>query len=330
MSIVAAPVAIRAARVLFAMIFSGVLSGLASAQAYPIKPIRLITSGAGGASDIRARWLAERLRPALGQPIIVDNRGGAGGIIGMETAAKSAADGYTVALVHQGNMIIAPYIHARLGYDPIADFAPVTRLSMNPFLLAANPQVPADSVADLLRYARGNPGRLSYGSPGNGSPPHLAAELFKSMAKIDAVHVPYKGGQAALMDLIGGRVAYTFENLALQWPQVKAGKIKAVAITSARRLASLPDVPTVAESGLPGYEYWSWMGISVPARTPSAIVFRLNNAIAKVLKTTEAHEWFATQGAEPGGESPEEFAAFIKAERAKLGPVIRKAGLKPD
>lgn len=330
MSIVTAAVSVRTAAACLATLVLGALSAAASAQAYPSKPIRLITGSPGGATDVRARWLAERLRPALGQPIVVDNRGSAGGTIGTEAAAKSTPDGYTVVLVHQGTIAIAPYIYARLGYDPIADLAPVTRLSMNPLLLAANPQVPSSSVADLLRYARENPGKLSYGSPGSGTPPHLAAELFKSMAKIEAVHVPYKGGQAALMDLIGGRVAYTFENLALQWPQVKTGKIKAVAITSARRLASLPDVPTVAESGLPGYEYSAWMGISTPAKTPREIVFRLNTEIARILKTHEAREWLATQGAEPGGDSPEEFAAFIKAERAKWGPIIREAGIKPD
>jgi tripartite-type tricarboxylate transporter receptor subunit TctC len=322
---------ILTAAVWLAMLALGVFSGSASAQAYPSKPIRLITPAPpGAATDVRARWIAERLTPVLGQPIVVENRAGAGGTIGTEAAAKSAPDGYTVVLVHQGTIALGPHIYARLGYDPIADFAPVTRLSMNPLLLAVNPQVPVDSVADLLRYAKEKPGQLNYGSPGTGTPPHMAGELFKNMAKIDVAHVPYKGGAAALMDLIGGRVTYTFENLALQLPQVRAGKIKPVAITSARRLASLPDIPTVAESGLPGYEYWAWMGISAPARTPKEVVSRLNAEIAKILSTSEAREWLAAQGAQPGGDSPEEFAAFIKAEHARWGPIIREAGIKPD
>ncbi len=314
-----------------AMLVASLPEGSAFAGTYPSKPIRLIVPNApGAASDVRARWIAERLTPGLGQPIVVENRAGAGGTIATEAAAKSTPDGYTVVLVSQGTLALAPYIYARLGYDPIADFAPVTRLSMNPMLLAVNPQVPVDSVADLLRYAREKPGQLNYGSPGSGTPPHMAGELFRSSAKIDVVHVPYKGGAAALMDLVGGRVAYTFEGLVLQLPQVKAGKIKAVAITSARRLALLPDIPTVAESGLPGYEYLAWMGISAPAKTPKEVVSRLNTEIAKILSTSAAREWLAAQGAEPGGDSPEEFAAFIKAEHARWGPIVREVGIKPD
>lgn len=322
---------VHATMIPLAVLGLGTIPGAAFAQAYPSKPIRLITPNApGAATDVRARWIAERLTPVLGQTIIVDNRAGAGGTIATEAAAKSSPDGYTIALVHQGTMAFAPYLYARAGYDPIADFAPVTRLTINPFLLAVNPQVPVNSVAELLRYAKGKPGQLNYGSPGSGTPPHMAGELFKSLAKIDVAHIPYKGGAAALMDLIGGRLAYTFENLALQLPQVSAGKIKAVAITSTRRLASLPDIPTVAESGLPGYEYSAWMGISAPAKTPTPVIARLNSEIVKILRTSEAREWLAAQGAEPGGDSPEAFAAFIKAELARWGPIIREAGIKPE
>ena len=322
---------VHATMIPLAVLGLGTLPGAAFAQAYPSKPIRLITPNApGAATDVRARWIAERLTPVLGQTIIVDNRAGAGGTIATEAAAKISPDGYTIALVHQGTMAFAPYLYARAGYDPIADFAPVTRLTINPFLLAVNPQVPVNSVAELLRYAKGKPGQLNYGSPGSGTPPHMAGELFKSLAKIDVAHIPYKGGAAARMDLIGGRLAYTFENLALQLPQVSAGKIKAVAITSTRRLASLPDIPTVAESGLPGYEYSAWMGISAPAKTPTPVIARLNSEIVKILRTSEAREWLAAQGAEPGGDSPEAFAAFIKAELARWGPIIREAGIKPE
>ena len=306
-------------------------SQFAFAQAYPSKPIRLITPGApGAATDIRGRWLAEQLARTLGQPIVVDNRFGAGGTIATGAAAKSAADGYTLILVHQGTLIIAPYIYPSITYDPSADFAPVTRLSLNPLVLAVNHSVPVSSLSELLRLAREKPGQLVYGSPGSGSPPHLAGELFKSMASIAVTHVPYKGGGAAVTDLAGGRLTYTFDNLSVQLPFVKAGKTKAIAVTGTSRLAVLPAVPTIAESGVPGYDYLSWMGIAVPAKTPKEIVHRLHQEIAKILATPEAREWLGAQGADPGGDSPAEFAAYIKAETAKLAPVIRKAGIKAD
>ncbi|HTP95875.1 MAG TPA: tripartite tricarboxylate transporter substrate binding protein [Burkholderiales bacterium] len=307
------------------------LAGPAPAQPFPSRPIRLIAPAApGAASDVRARWIAEKLAPALGQTVVVENRAGAGGTIATEAAAKATPDGYTILLVTQGTLALAPHMYTKPGYDALADFAPVTRLSLNPFLLAVNPQLPIETVADLVQYAKGRPGQLSYGSPGSGTPPHMASELFRIMAKIDAVHVPYKGGAAALLDLIGGRLAYTFENLALQMPQVRAGKIRAVAVTGAARLASLPNVPTVAESGLPGYEYMSWMGVGAPAKTPRAIVARLHAEIAKILQTSDAREWLAAQGAEPGGDSPEAFGVYIKAEYARWGPIIREAGIKSD
>lgn len=305
--------------------------GSALAQTYPSKPIRLIVPNApGSAVDIRGRWIAERLTRVLGQPIVVDNRAGAGGTVGTDAAAKSAPDGYTLVLVHQGTLALAPYMYPGLAYDPIADLAPVTRLSVNPLLLAVNRSLPVSSVAELLRLAQEKPGQLNYGSPGSGTPPHLAGELFKSMANIAVTHIPYKGGGAALTDLVAGRLAYTFDNLSVQLPQVKAGTIKALAVTGARRLASLPDVPTLAESGLPEYDYLVWMGISAPAKTSKEIVARLSQEITQILATSDAREWLAAQGAVPGGESPAEFAAFIRAEHAKWGPIVRKAGIKAD
>lgn len=227
-------------------------------------------------------------------------------------------------------MAIAPHLYPGLGYDPIADFAPVARLTVNPLLLAVNRSLPVDSVSELVRLAKEKPGQLNYGSPGSGTPPHLAGELFKSMADIAVSHIPYKGGGAALMDLVAGRLDYTFDNLSVQLPQVKASKTKALAVTGARWLAALPDVPTLAESGVPGYDYLAWMGISAPARTPGEIVARLNQAITKILASSEAREWLAAQGAEPGGESPAEFAAYIRSEHSKWGPIVRKAEIKAD
>jgi tripartite-type tricarboxylate transporter receptor subunit TctC len=298
------------------------------AQGYPSKPVRLIAPTAPGSPpDIRARWIADALTPALGQPVVVENKAGAGGNIGTEAVAKSAPDGYTLLLAHQGTFAINPHVYARTGYDPIADFAPVTRLVLSPMVLAVNPGLPVNSVSDLIRLAREKPGHLTFGSAGNGTPPHMAAELFKRTAKIDVVHVPYKGASPALVDLMAGRLSFTFDSAAIQLPQVRTGKIKALAVTGSKRLPSLPDIPTVSESGFPGFEYWSWMGICAPAGTPKDVVSRLNHAIVGILGTPKAQDWFAAQGGEPMGESPEAFAAFIKTEYAKWGEVVRAAGI---
>ena len=298
------------------------------AQTYPSRPIRLIAPSAPGSPvDIRARWLADALAPALGQPVVVENRAGAGGNIGTEAAAKSIPDGYTLLLAHQGTFAINPHLYAKTGYDPITDFAPVTRLVLSPMVLAVNPSLPVNSVEDLIRLAREKPGQLTFGSAGNGTPPHMAGELFKRTAKIDVVHVPYKGASPALVDLMAGRLSYTFDSAAIQLPQVRAGKIKALAVTGSKRLASLPDVPTVSESGLSGFEYWSWMGICAPVGTPRETVSLLNRTIVGILGSKQAREWFAAQGGEPKGEAPEAFAAFIKAEYAKWGSVVRAGGI---
>jgi tripartite-type tricarboxylate transporter receptor subunit TctC len=300
-----------------------------SAESYPVKPIRLIVpSEAGSPPDIRARWLADRLRPILMQPVIVDNRPGAAGIIGTQVAARSPSDGYTLVLVHQGTLVLNPHLYPDLPYDPLEDLAPISRLAISPMLLAVHPGVPADSVAELLTLARRRPGQLTFGSPGQGSPPHMAGELFRRSAHIDVLHVPYRGAPAAQVDLIGGNLTYTFGGIAMDMPQVRGGKIKALAVNSSKRVASLPNIPTVAESGLPGYEYWAWMGICVPSATPSPVVDRLHAAVSKILASTEARDWFAAQGGEPVVETPEEFGAFIRTEHARWGALIRQAGIK--
>ena len=316
---------------LLVMLAACLQSAPALAQTYPSKPVRLIVPGPpGAAADIRARWIAEKLSPMLGQPIIVDNRAGAGGAIGTEAAAKSAADGYTILLVHQGTMAVNPHVYAKLGYDPLIDFAPITRLSLGPLLLAVNASLPVQSVADLVRLAKQKPGQINFGSPGNGTPPHLAGELFKHMAGIDVTHIPYKGGAQALTDLVAGQIAFSMDNLAVQLPQVKAGRIRAIATTGAQRIAALPEVPTVAEAGVRDYEYLAWMGIAAPAATPRAIVARLNFDIVTILSTPAARDWLSAQGNVPGGDTPEQFAAFIKSEHAKLGRIVREAGIKAD
>lgn len=312
-----------------AMLIAGLATDASAAQPYPSQPIKLIAPyPAGGPADIRARWLADKLRPVLGQSIIVDNRPGAGGTIGTETAAKSPPDGYTLVIVHQGTLAMAPHIYPHVGYDPLRDFAPVARLDSSPMMLAVHPAVHANSVTELLRLAKDNPGVLNFGSAGAGTPPHMAGELFRRMAHIDVVHIPYKGAAPALMDLMGGRLTYTIDNMAIQLPQVRAGTIRALAVTGSQRLATLPDIPTVSESGLAGYEYETWMGVSAPVGTPAEIIDRLNLEIAKILATPDARAWFAAQGGVPVIETPEQFARLIKTEHARWGVIIREAGIK--
>lgn len=307
------------------------LTGSCLADSYPSRLIKFVVPSApGGPPDVRARWLADRLGRALGQTIVIDNKPGAAGAIATLAVARSPADGYTLLLVHQGTVALNPHLYPDLPYDPLRDFAPITRLVVSPLMISVHPDVHANSVADLLRLAREKPGQLNFGSPGVGTPPHMAGELFSRMAHIDVLHIPYKSAPAALTDLIGGRLTYTFDAIGTQLPQVRAGRIRALAVTSAKRLASLPDVPTVAESGLPGYEYWSWMGVCAPAGTPMEIISRLNWEIGKILKTQEARDWFAEQGGEPVIESSAEFAAYMKTDYARWGKLIREAGIKAE
>lgn len=298
------------------------------AETYPSKPIRLIVpSGAGGAPDVRARWLAEKLRAGLGQPIIVENKPGASSILGTLTVTQSRPDGYTILLSHQGIMALNPHLHANLPYDPFKDLMPVSRLVVSPMILVVHPDVPARSVADLVRLAKEKPGQLNFGSPGVGTPPHMAGELFKRSAHIDVNNVAYRSTPSLLIDLIGGRLTYAFDSLASVLPHIRGGTLRPLAVTSPKRVASLPDVPTVAET-IPGFEYWSWMGICVPAGTPKAIVMRLNQELNRILGTQEARDWFAEQGGEPIVETPEEFDAYIRKEHAYWGKVIRETGMK--
>ena len=303
----------------------------AEAQEYPSGPIRIIAPGPPGSPrDIRARWVAEQLSSALNQPVIVENRPGAGGNIGMAVAAKSAPDGRTLLIVDLGTLAQNPHLYDRTGYDALADFVPVVRLVDSPLMLAVHADLPARSVGDLVRHAREKPGQLSFGSSGIGTPPHLAGELFRRMANIDVVHVPYKGASPALMDLVAGRIAYTIDNLALQLPQVSAGKIRALAITGAKRVDVTPDVPTLAEAGLPGYEYTAWMGLAVPAGTPKAIVARLNAELVRALREPGAQAWFRSQGGEVIADSPEVFAQTVRSDHARWGQIIQEARIKAE
>ena len=317
-------------RILFLFAFllaSGVVTAV-DAQSYPTGPVRVIApSPPGSPRDIRARWVADRLAPLLGQPVIVDNKAGAGGNIGMEAAAKSPADGQTLVVVDLGTMAQNPHLYARTGYNALADFIPVTRLVNGSLMMAVHPDIPARSVAELIALAKAKPGSLSYGSSGIGTPPHLAGELFKRMAGIDVVHVPYKGAAPALADLLGGRIAYTIDSLVMQMPAVKAGKLRALAVTGSSRAGIAPDVPTLREAGLGDYEYNSWMGIAVPAGTPPAIVARLNRELVHALRQPEAQAWFRDQGGEVIGDDAEDFAKVVRADYLRWKQIIQEAGI---
>jgi tripartite-type tricarboxylate transporter receptor subunit TctC len=302
--------------------------GLAWAQA--AKPIRLVVgSGSGGALDVRARWLADRLGPALSQPVVVENRAGAGGNISAVAVAQAPADGHTLLFIHQGLMAINPHLYARPGFDALKDLVPVARVGTGPLLLVAGMQFPAHSLPDLLKLARAKPGELSYGSPAIGSPPFMALELLKQRAAIDVQHVPL-GASALLAQVIGGHAAFTMEGVAVVLPHVQSGRLRALAVSGPRRLAALPDVPTVAEAGVPGYEYLGWMGLAAPAGAPAEWVQRVNRAVAAILVSAEGRAWFAAQGNDTGEMGVEAFAAFVHEEYARWGAEVRRLGLRID
>jgi tripartite-type tricarboxylate transporter receptor subunit TctC len=266
---------------------------------------------------------------ALGQQIIIDNRGGAGGTIGTDIAAKAVPDGYTLILV-SGSHAINPGLYQKLPYDTVNDFAPITQLATSPGILVVNPSLPVKSVRDLIALARAKPGQLNYASAGSGTPPHLAGELFKVMAKIDMVHVPYKGNAPAFTDVIGGQVPLIFPTMPSAMPHVRSGKLRALAVTSAKRSPAAPEIPTIAESGLPGYEATSWYGILAPARTPPAIVSRLHGVLVSTLGSPDMKEKLASQGLDPVGNTPQQFAAVIAAEIRKWAKVVKASGARPE
>lgn len=301
------------------------------AAVWPSKPLRIIVPGsAGGVVDIRARWLGERLAPILGQPIVVENRPGAGGNLGTVTGVRSAPDGYTIVAVHVGTMAINPHLYANAGYDPLTDLAPITRFGVGPQILVVHPSVPATSVKELVSLARAKPGELTFNSPGVGTPGHLASSLLLHMAGIQATHVPYKGGGQAATDLVAGHVTWTIESYTLLRPFIENGRLRPLAVTSVKRLQLLPDVPTMAEAGMPGYEFTAWMGLAAPAATPEPIISQLYAAIARIIATPDARAWFESLGADPGGEPPKAFAALVREEHAKLGEVIRASNIKAE
>jgi tripartite-type tricarboxylate transporter receptor subunit TctC len=302
-----------------------------AADSYPTRPVRLLVGlVAGGGTDVMARIVASKLGDALGQPVVVENRAGSGGLIAADTAAKAAPDGYTLLFGALSYSAIFASLYRKLPYDPVKDFAPISLVATVPNVLVVNPSFPARSVGDFIAQAKANPGKLSYGSSGNGSSLHLSMEMLKKRTGIEVSHVPYKGGAAAVLDLIGGHIQVMFDNLPGQIAYVKSGRTRALAVTTAKRNFQLPEVPTMIEAGVPGFEVNVWYGVFAPARVPAAVVAKLNTELVKTLRLPEIRERMAEQGAEPSPTTPEAFAAFQKAEVVKWAKVVKDSGAKVE
>ena len=298
---------------------------------YPTKPVTIVVPfAAGGTTDILARIIGQALTTELGQSVIVDNRAGAGGNIGGALAAKAPADGYTLFMGTVGTHAINASLYKKMPFDPIKDFAPLTRVANVPNLLVANPAQPYKTVKELIAYAKANPGKVNFGSSGNGSSIHLSGELFKSLARVDMVHVPYKGSAPAVTDLLGNQIGIMFDNMPSAIQHVRSGKLVPIAVTTAKRSPELPNVPTIAEAGVPGYEATSWFGMFAPAGTPAPVLARLNAALVKVLAQPDVKKKINEQGAETYSETPAQFAAFIQAESVKWGKVVKESGASVD
>jgi tripartite-type tricarboxylate transporter receptor subunit TctC len=302
----------------------------AAAQGYPAKPIRIIALSAGAPPDFVARTMAQYLTTALGQQVIVENRPGAGGTIATALAAKATADGYTLLLASTSNLSISPSLYANPGYDPVTSFAPISLLATAPFLVLVHPSLPARSLKELIALAKARPGELNYGSAGTGTPLHIGGEMLKTAAGVQLVHVAYKGPGPAVIDLLSGRIQVVIEQLYPVAQHIQSGKIRALAVADVKRHPQLPDLPTAAEAGLPGYEVVAWMGLVAPRGTPPDVVRRLNTELLKALQTKEVRDGLFNQGLQPAGNSPEEFSAFIVSEGARWSRAVKTSGAKID
>ena len=301
-----------------------------SAQPFPSKPVRIIVAfPPGGGVDIVARAMGPKLTEIWSQPIVVENRPGASGVIGTEVAARSAPDGHTLFLGTLGNLTANQYLYAKMPVDPLRDLAPLTQVVAVHFVMVAHPSLPAKNVKELVALARARPGQINYSSSGPGGAPHLGVELFKSMAKVNLVHIPYKGSGPSFVDLLAGQVSLTCDSLLQSLPYIKAGRLRALAVLGGKRSPLLPDVATVGET-VPGYELTNWFGMTVPAATPRELINKLYGGVAKVLQQAEFRDRIANMGASVVGSTPEQFGAFMKAESEKWGRVIREANIKAE
>jgi tripartite-type tricarboxylate transporter receptor subunit TctC len=305
-------------------------AGICNAQSYPNRPLRfLVGFPPGGTSDILARTIGQKLGDAIGQQVVIENRPGAGGNIGAEAAAKSAADGYTI-FMSTTSQAISVSLYSKLNYDLVRDFAPVIQAVNYTNLLVVHPSLPVKSVKELIALAKAKPGQLNYGTAGNGTPPHMTGELFKSYTGVNLQHVPYKGGAPAIADLLGGQLTIMFDNVPPLLPHVQAGKMRPLAVTSLKRISVLRDVPTLDEAGLKGFDSVAWNGVLAPAGTPKEIVARLNAEILRILGTADVRERLSSQGADPVGGTPEQFALLIRDEIRKWAKVVKDSGAKVD
>jgi len=311
------------------LLLAWAFAGLALAQPYPSKPLRMIVPfPPGGVTDVMSRAVAARLSAEMGQTVVVDNRAGASGIIGAEAGAKAPADGYTITMGNISTLAVNSATFAKLPYDPVASFAPISMVAIQPLVVAVHPSLPVQSLPDLVRYAKSKPGELSYGTAGSSI--HLAVEYFSSAAGIRMNHVPYKGSAPAITDLLGGQLQVLFDPFSSLYPQVRGGKARGLAVTTERRSSVAPELPTVSELGYKGFDVSSWQGLVVPAATPKDIVERLHRDTVKLLSSAEIREQFAKHGAEPAPTSPEKFAEYIRGEIARWQKVARDAGVKPE
>ena len=314
----------------FLTLLAGCWLGL-HAQDYPVKPIRLLVPFApGGGNDTVARAMAQQLTVSLGQPVVVDNKAGAGGVVGADLAAKAAPDGYTLFLGGVGSLSVNPHVMAKLPYDPFKDFAPIVLLASAPSVVAVNTSQPFKTIQDMTAYAKANPNKLNYASNGNGSSAHVATVLYETMAGVDMAHIPYKGLAPAMTDLLSGQVQLMFSSMVAIVPQIKAGKLRALAVTGAKRSPLLPDVPTLAESGLTGYEAGSWYGLLAPAGTSPDIIRRINLESVKALRQMAVRETLVSEGAEVAGGTPDDFARHIRVEYNRIGKMLKDGRLKME
>jgi len=319
---------------MIAVVLMGVAASLADAsqaQSYPAKAIRIVVPyPAGGTSDILARSVGQKLSEAWGQPVVVDNKPGANGNVGADIVAKAAPDGYTLLLADIGSLAISPSVYPTLPFDPAKDFAPVTMVAYSPHILVVHPSVPVGSVKELVALAKAKPGKLNFAISGVGGAPHLAGVDFALRTGVDWVYIPYKGGAQAIADVAGGQADVTLNGMLATYPLVKGDKLKLLAVSSAKRMSAIPDVPTIAEAGVPGFESGSWQGVIAPAGTPADIVAKLNGEIARIVGTPEMRENLGKQGAEVRTTTPDAFATFIRTEKARWAKVVKDANVKID